>query len=194
MPRRPRDEAAQAIHHVVVQGNGRASIVLDDVDRSDLLRRVASGCAECSWRCHAYCLLDTHLHAVLETAEPNLGSGMGRLLGLYAQVFHRRHGTEGHLFRRPFYSRRVEDESHLVASCLYVLLNPVVAGLCEHPARWIWCSYEQTVSPGSGFVYADTLLASFGADAVRSRSAFRRAVDEAVARARTKAGVSPRTG
>ena len=193
-PRRPREEGLGAIHHVVAQGNGRARIVLDDVDRIDLLRRVAASCADLGWLCHAYCLLDMHLHLVVETSEPNLGGGMQRLLADYARSFHRRRGTEGHLFRRPFYSRRVVDEAHLVSSCIYVVLNPVEAGLCSHPADWIWCSYAETAGERHGFVYVDTLLASFGADMELSRAAYRRAVDEAVAHSGRTAGVSPRMG
>jgi REP element-mobilizing transposase RayT len=194
MPRRPREEAPDAFHHVVAQGNGRARIVRNDVDRTDLLRRLAAACSTHGWRCHAYCLLDNHLHFVGETSEPNLGRGMGLLLSDYAQAFHHRHGTEGHLFHRPFYSRRIYDESHFVTSCIYVVLNSAAAGLNPHPADWVWCSYEQTAFPRPGFVSTDTLLSSFARDVGRARLAYRRAVDEAVAQARLTAGVSPLTG
>lgn len=29
-----------------------------------------------SWRCLAYCLMDNHVHLLLETPEANLGIGM----------------------------------------------------------------------------------------------------------------------
>jgi REP element-mobilizing transposase RayT len=38
--------------------------------------RVSRVRRSCGWRVHAYCLMDTHLHAVVETPEPTLGSGM----------------------------------------------------------------------------------------------------------------------
>jgi REP-associated tyrosine transposase len=200
MPRRAREEAAGAIHHVVAEGNGKARIVVDDSDRVDLVRRLAAACAVHGWRCHAYCLLDTHLHSVLETADPNLGLGMRRLLGDYAQSFHRRHHSEGHLFRRPYYSRRVHDESHFVSACIYVVLNPVEAGMCAHPVEWVWCSYEQTAYDKPGFVHTETLLASFGVDVELSRQAYRAAVDHAATQTRAAmfdqptSGVSPLTG
>ena len=37
------------------------------------------------WRCAAYCLMTNHYHAVVVTPEPNVGMGMKRLNGLYAQ-------------------------------------------------------------------------------------------------------------
>ena len=38
-------------------------------------------------------------------------------------------------------SVRVYDDSHLVR-CLYMLFNPVAAGLVSHPRLWPWSSYR----------------------------------------------------
>jgi hypothetical protein len=54
-----------------------------------------------SWSCLAYCLLDSHLHLIVETPEPNLGIGMKWFKGAYAQEFNYRHDRKGHLLRRP---------------------------------------------------------------------------------------------
>ena len=92
MPRRPRQEAPGALHHVVVQAASDSAIVADDVDRGaflDELRRVVS---ECGWSCIAYCVMTTHAHLVLLTPEANLGRGMKLLLGRYAFSHNRRHG------------------------------------------------------------------------------------------------------
>jgi REP element-mobilizing transposase RayT len=183
MPRRPREEAPGAFHHVVIQGNGRRRIVLDDVDRIDLVRRLAAGCATFDWRCHTYCLLDTHLHAVIQTSQPNLGRGLGLTCSGAVRAYHYRHGTEGHLYRRPFYSRRIHGEPHFVSTCLYVAVNPVAAGLCAHPSEWPWCSYRYTATDQPGFVDSSTLLGYFGIDAAAARHAYQRAVDRAAAEA-----------
>ena len=49
--------------------------------------------------CLSYCLMGNHVHLLIETREPNLGIGMHRLHGGYAQYFNRRHGFVGHLFQ-----------------------------------------------------------------------------------------------
>ncbi len=144
MPRAPREEAPGAIHHVVPQGNGRRRIVEDDRDRTAYLRRFERVCRELEWTAFASCLMDTHHHAVLETSAANLGVGMKRLQGGHARWFNARHGRDGSLFRQHVWSRRVVDEAHLFRACLYVVLNPVAAGLCAHPRDWPWCSYRST--------------------------------------------------
>ncbi len=188
MPRPPRQEGENAVHHVVAQGNRRRSIVADDLDRIDLIRRLAVACSTFEWACFAYCVLDTHAHLILRTREPNLGTGMRTLLGGHARAFNSRHNVDGHVFRRPYYSRRVLTEEHLYASAMYVVLNPVAAGLCAHPSDWAWCSYRQTAFGEPGLVSDDAVLRCFGSDEQHARGAYRRAVDEAVARAGATSG------
>ncbi|CAN5234535.1 hypothetical protein BH09ACT13_BH09ACT13_00350 [soil metagenome] len=93
-----------------------------------------------AWRVHAYCVMDTHLHAVIETPEPTLGAGMRRLLGGYAFEFNRRHGRFGHLFAGPFSASLVDNEAYAIEVCAYVVLNPVRAGLVSSPDDWKWSS------------------------------------------------------
>ncbi|MBM2821605.1 MAG: transposase [Thermoleophilia bacterium] len=59
----------------------------------------------------------------------------------YAQAFNHRYERQGHLFRGRFYSTRLETDDHLVAAFIYVLLNPVRAGIVERPELWRWSSY-----------------------------------------------------
>lgn len=89
--------------------------------------------------------METHVHLVVTTPEPNLGRGMHWLSGTYAQKFNARHGRSGHLFGDRFFSRVVVTNSHLVAAIAYVLANPVRAGLVERPEHWPWSSFAATV-------------------------------------------------
>ena len=139
MPRSPRYERVGATHHLVAQGTGRGRIVLDDRDRRSYLGRFLREATVRNWRVHASSLLDTHHHAVLTTPEPDLGVGMGRVVGGYAAWFNARHGRAGALFSERFWSRRTDE--HLVRAAIYVLVNPVAAGLVDHPRAWRWSNY-----------------------------------------------------
>jgi REP element-mobilizing transposase RayT len=146
MPRFPRYESAGATHHVVTQGNGRGRIVLDDQDRRAYLGRFLREASARDWCVHASSLLDTHHHAVVTTSEPDLGVGVGRVVGGHASWFNARHGRTGALFSERFWSRRAD--THLVRACVYVLVNPVAAGLVAHPRDWRWSSYADLVRRG----------------------------------------------
>jgi REP-associated tyrosine transposase len=143
MARLPRDEGCGAVHHVVAQGNGRRPIVEDDRDRVAFVNRFERIIRELHWAPVTSCLMDTHHHLVVQTPEPNLGLGMKRLQGGHARWFNLRHGRDGNVFRHRFWSRRIRDDGWLLRACLYVVLNPVAAGLCAHPRDWRWCSYAR---------------------------------------------------
>ena len=100
-----------------------------------LLRQVAR---KHRWQCHAYCLMGTHYHLVLETRRTDLSSGLHRLNWLYAMYFNGKHGLFGHLFAERFTTRLIESDEYLFEACAYVLLNPVKAGLCQRVDEWPW--------------------------------------------------------
>jgi putative transposase len=141
MPRKPREEEAGAVHHVYARGNDRRAIYLDDDDRQRYLRMLGVIVVRQRWRCLAYCLMDNHVHLLIETPEPNLGAGMGAFHSLYAQTFNERHGTVGHLFQGRYGATRVRTNEQLWAVVSYITQNPVEAGFCDDPDQWRWSSH-----------------------------------------------------
>ena len=184
MPRRPRLEAAGALHHVVAQAADGSRIVADDADRLRLLDGLRTVVHECGWLCVAYCVLDTHAHLVVCTPEPNLGQGMKLLLGRYSSTYNRRLGRRGYVFRRPFWSRRIDRPHHLLCAALYTVLNPVAAGICRHPQLFPWSSYVETAgsAPPSGLLAPELLLRTFDEEPDAARRVYRELVDDAVVR------------
>src|SRR5215475_14313149 len=91
MPRSPRNEIEPGIHHVYARGNRRAAVFVDDADRRRYLSLLARVVERTRWRLLAYCLMGNHLHLLVETRVPNLGTGMQWLYGRYAQTFNQRH-------------------------------------------------------------------------------------------------------
>jgi len=188
MPRRPRLEAPGAVHHVVAQSASDGRIVVDDADRLRFLDELRRVIQEYSWECVAYCVMTTHIHLIISTPTPNLGEGMGTLLGRYAFAFNRRHGRKGHVFRNRFWSRRIDRPHYLTCSAFYAVLNPVAAGLCTHPGGFPWSSYLETVGavPESGFLSPGLLLSTLDDDVAVAREKCRELIDEAVVRLRTR--------
>ena len=156
---------------MVTQGNGRGRIVVDDRDRQSYLERFRLEAAERDWAIHASSLLDTHHHVVLTTAEPDLGVGMGRVIGGHAAWFNARHERQGAVFAERFWSRRADV--HVVRASVYSLVNPVAAGLVDHPRSWPWSSYREIQERG-----CTPLLEELIGDAL----SLLELVDEAVAR------------
>lgn len=179
MPRRPREEVAGAVHHVYARGNDRRRIFGDDADRHGYLRLFAAVSKQQRWCGLAYCLMDNHLHLLIETPEPNLGVGMQRLHGAYGRDFNARHERDGHVFQGRYGSVRLRSDAHLWTAAAYIAANPIVAGACARPEDWPWNSHAAIVHRTEpAWLDATRLLTHFGAAGGDARMRYLDAVAE----------------
>lgn len=184
MARSLRIEFPGALYHVTTRGNARQDIYLVEQDRWDFLRMLGDVVNRKRWVCHAYCLMTNHYHALLQTAEPNLSRGMQLLNGWYAQSFNRTHGREGHVLQNRYKGILVEKESYLLELARYIVLNPVRAGITQHPGDWQWSSYRASSGevPPPPWLETGWLLNQFGDSRREAIRAYRRFVDEGLGR------------
>jgi REP element-mobilizing transposase RayT len=133
------------VHHVTARGNRQQAIYLDADDRETYLRLLGQVAELRRWLCLAYCLMDNHVHLLIETPEGGLGRGMQLLHGLYAETFNKRHGRSGHLFQGRYGAVRIETEEQMLVTARYIARNPVEAGLCAEPDAWRWSSHAAVV-------------------------------------------------
>ena len=131
------------------RGNNRRLLFLDDVDRLGYLGLLEAVIGRQRWRCLSYCLMDNHVHLLLETPEPNLGDGMRRLHGSFGRDFNRRHGLSGHVFQGRYGSKLLKTDGHLWTTAAYIAANPVDAGACAAPAAWRWSSHAAAAVAGA---------------------------------------------
>jgi REP element-mobilizing transposase RayT len=164
MPRKPREEEAGAVVHVFARGNNRQLIFRSDVDRQLYLEALGQVVVRQQWLCLAYCLMNNHVHLLVETPMPNLGAGVQRLHGLYAQTFNKRHGRCGHVFQGRFGGNRVRTDAQLLQTARYIAMNPVEAGLCAGAIDWPWSSHAATLGGAAPPPWLDVerLLGFFG--------------------------------
>ena len=133
-----RSSLPDGFFHLVSRAVFGARLYLDDSDRRSFVDLFERSRKSYRWECHAYCLMSTHYHLVLETRRRDLSAGIQYLNGRHAQRFNRRHGRYGALFAERFTARVIESEEYLYDACSYVLLNPVKAGLCDRNDEWPW--------------------------------------------------------
>jgi hypothetical protein len=109
-----------------------------------------------------------------------------------AQDLNFRHGRSGHVFGGRFYSARLKSDEHLSSALIYVLLNPVRAGVVQSPQAWSWSSCPATVGAvrPPGFLDVDGVLELFGREPSVSRLNLVAALHETLALDRTRYGGS----
>jgi REP element-mobilizing transposase RayT len=142
VPRTPRIELEGGIHHLTARGDHREAIFDGEADRVAFLRRYKTVVARHGWIPITYCLMDNHVHIVIETPRLTLGDGARDLLSEYAAKRNRRRCETGHIFQGRFGSRLVGSPEYFAQLLRYVALNPVVAGACSNPREWQWSSHR----------------------------------------------------
>ena len=182
MARPLRIEFDGAVYHITSRGNEQKPIFGDDEDRITFLDTVKEVNSRFNWLCHAYCLMDSHYHLVIETPDANLSKGMRQLNSVYTQKFNRRLQRTGHVFQGRYKAILVERESHLLEVCRYVVLNPVRAGVVERAGEWKWSSYNGTAKKGERHACLTTewVLSQFARRQDKARASYRRFVEEGV--------------
>jgi putative transposase len=120
-----------------------------------LLRHLAKK-YECA--VHAYCLMTNHVHLLI-TPGDTLGCALLiRDLGRsYVPYFNRRHDRTGTLWEGRFRACLVESPRYVLACHRYIELNPVRAGMVDHPAGYRWSSHA-----GNSGARVDVLLSPHG--------------------------------
>ncbi len=150
-----------------MRGNRRQPIFIDSDDHRFHVWCLEQTTLRFDFRIHSWVHMPNHFHMAVRAEQPMLSRGMHWLNGLYAQFFNDRHGFTGtgHLFQDRFHSVAIEDGSHLLTACRYDDLNPVRAGLCEHPLAWRWGSSRAMVGlAATEFVDVSWLLEQFATD------------------------------
>jgi REP element-mobilizing transposase RayT len=161
MPRPPRDDAP-GIFHITTHSVRSTDLFIDDIDRLVFLDEVARTVDVLDWTCIGFCLLNTHYHLLVETRDRSLSYGMQQINFRHACRLNARHRLRGHAIDGRFWSKRILDEAHLLATYRYVIRNPVSAGLCAHPADWPWSSYRALFDDRAfRFVDLSVVLACF---------------------------------
>jgi putative transposase len=145
MGRERRTIDPEAIYHVVSTGSAGGAIVRDERDCNSLLADLARAAARYAWEVFAWCVMTTHYHVVLRTSADGFSAGFQLLNGSHSRRTNRRYKQAAHLFKNRPYAAEIRTDAHLATAVLYVVRNPLAAGMCEHASRWAFSSYRASV-------------------------------------------------
>lgn len=172
MVRPLRIEFPNAFYHVMSRGLNRQALFLDDNDFVFFLYLLNQAQEKFRFICHSYCLMTNHYHLFIQTPEPNLSKIMKYLNESYARYFLSKYpDKDGHVFKGRYKRKIVQSDLYSWQLSRYIHLNPVKAGLVEHPHQWQWSSYGAFVGlkPKDKFLNLDWLSNQFSVDAQKQK-------------------------
>ena len=129
--------------HVVQRGNNRHPIFLDDADRVRYLDILIAATKHNESAIHCYVLMGNHVHLLITPEREGALAKTMQSVGIrYVRYFNTRYERTGGLWDSRYHASLVETDRYLLACYRYIELNPVRAGVVEHPAEYIWSSHR----------------------------------------------------
>ncbi len=140
MARSLRIELAGGFYHVMAHGNGRLWLFRNDGDRKQFLKLLGVCVFKYKVVIHAFVLMTTHIHLLIETPLPNMSHFMRKFLSDYGLYYNKRYRRKGSVFKGRYGSRLIQKDNYYLMAVKYLYNNPVKVRLVKNPYKYRWSS------------------------------------------------------
>ena len=124
--------------HVYFRANGRYTVFYDDEDNKEMLRRMDKFAKHYESKIMEFTLMGNHAHFLVNT--PCVTELMRETLKSYSRWYNRKYKNSNKVFATPFSSACKRSDDWVLMSSIYILQNPVVAGMCARAEDYKWSS------------------------------------------------------
>ncbi len=138
MPRSKRKISSTGIYHIILRGNQQHILFADEDDFLKFEELLQKGRENSAYLLFVYCLMDNHVHLLLQESKVSISSSLHSISSAYASYFNYRYQMSGHVFQDRFHSYPVEDRQYFLTCVRYICNNPVKAGLVDNPLDYYW--------------------------------------------------------
>ena len=142
MPRRPRLALPGVPLHLIQRGNNCQACFFAEEEYRFYLEWLAEHAGKTGCGVHAYVLMTNHVHLLVTPRNANdislLFQGVGRHFVPYINKTYQRRGS---LWEGRHKGHILDSEDYFLICMRYIEMNPLRAGMVEHPARYRWSSY-----------------------------------------------------
>ena len=175
MPRRSRIIVPDVPLHIIQRGNNRQSCFFADKDYQMYLEWLGEYSQGAGCSIHAYVLMTNHVHLLLTPQAPeSAGNLMKRLGQRYVQYINRTYKRSGTLWEGRFRSSIIQHQEYLFRCQKYIEMNPVRAGIVNHPGKYRWSSYQVNgQGHKSNLITPHVLYQNLAQDAKQRKLAYR---------------------
>lgn len=139
--RKARKRSKTGYYHTIIRGVDKQNIFYSEEDKKFFKQLMKKYGRKYKMLFHAYCLLDNHVHLLIEDTKGNLSEFMQVLASVYARYFNKKYDRVGHLYQDRFASEIIENNGYFVIAVRYILQNAKKAGLCKS-INYKWNSFH----------------------------------------------------
>ena len=175
MARHPRYAAPGLPQHVTQRGNNRSPMFVSEADYRAFHEWLRIACRRYGCLLHAYVFMTNHVHLLVTPGDVGAIGRVVQSVGRqYVRHFNDTYRRSGTLWEGRYKATVVEAERYLFTCYRYIELNPVRAGIVQHPRAYRWSSHS-----ANAYGVADTVVTphvgymALGADDSTRQTAYR---------------------
>ncbi len=175
MPRKARELSSANVYHVMVRGNRKQDIFLEDEDRFKFIKILKKVKQKGEYELYAYCLMNNHVHLLIKEKDEQISRTMKRINVSYVNYFNQKYHQVGHLFQDRYKSEPIENENYLLAVLNYIHNNPLNASIVKNLNEYIWssyCAYTEKLPHQDFLIDGENILSLFSPDKDRAIDLF----------------------
>jgi REP element-mobilizing transposase RayT len=126
MPRKPRIEYPAAFYHIMCRGNNDEFILTEE--KPEYIRILEKYKERYKFKIYAYCIMDNHVHLLIETGEKPISKIMQGIQQSFIQYYNKKYNRSGHVFQQRYKAQLCDKERYIWQLIKYIHYNPVEAG------------------------------------------------------------------
>jgi putative transposase len=175
MSRKPRFVLPGVPQHVIQRGHNREPCFFAEEDYQRYLHDVHEAALRNELQIHAYVLMTNHVHLLVTPKQPfSVMHTMQDLGRKYVRYINHSYKRTGGLWEGRYKASLVDSEAYLLTCMRYIEMNPVRAGMVEHPGEYRWSSYGINGNgKPNGILTRHPLYLSLGQDNAAREQAYR---------------------
>ena len=161
MPRKARVKSDLCIEHVILRGVNQQIIFEDENDYVQFISILKFYKKACRFKLYAYCLMNNHIHLLLEHTTVELEIIMKKIEVKFVKWYNQKYQRIGNLFQDRYKSEPVNDMRYFQTVFRYIHQNPLHAGMEKELGRYPWSSYRSYANSDNSFIDIEKILSLF---------------------------------
>lgn len=145
MARKARIQSPTNYYHIMARGNNREYIFNNPINKNYYLEVLKEQAEDGLIDIAAYCIMDNHVHIVVEADMLNLTKAMKSINTKFAMKINKQNNRVGHVFQDRYRSEVIYNDSHLQQIVRYVHNNPIKAKISKTLDQYKWSSYNEYI-------------------------------------------------
>lgn len=139
----------------MTRGINKDKIFQSKSDKEKLMEIIKEKSDEIICKIYSYCIMDNHLHLLVECNVEDLSLLMKRINIAYAIYYNFKNNRIGPVFQDRFKSEIIFNERHFYGVIRYIHNNPVKANIVIKPEGYIWSSMREYLGNENNIIHKD---------------------------------------